>query len=336
MKSIGKAAFVFAAWMAACSSLGSVPAAAETVKFGAIRAPNPIYVAMEKGYFAAEGLTVEPVFFDTAQPISPAIVAGDIDFGVTAATAALYNLAGQGALRIIAGGVREVPGFQSTSYVISNRAYAAGLTRFKDFAGHSVALPVLGSPPHYSLELAAEKYGFDLKSMPLLQLQSNPNQVSAVVGGKADIGLIQVTAVMPAIQRGELKLLGWVGDETPWQLGLIIATTKMTTEHPDQVDCFLRAYKKGAHDYATAFVGPDGKRADGATASEVFVIESKYLGQPPEILKSGVAYYDPDLRLDVKDILHQIDWYKSQGFVKAQVDGNAMIDQRSAISLTAK
>lgn len=332
MKLVGKAAFALAAWVSLWPSV--LPVAAETVKFGAIRSVNPIYVAMDKGYFAAEGLTVEPVFFDTAQPISLAVVAGDIDFGVTAATAALYNLGGQGALRIIAGGVREVPGFQSTSYVISNRAFAAGVTSFKDFAGHSVALPVLGSPPHYSLELAAEKYGFDLKSMHLLQLQSNPNQVSAVSGGQADIGLIQVTAVMPAIQRGELKLLGWVGDETPWQLGLIIATTKLTTEHSDQVDRFLRAYKKGAHDYAAAFVGPNGARTDGAAAADTLAIESKYLGQSPEILKSGVAYYDPDLRLDVHDILHQIDWYKSQGFVKSQVDGSAMIDKRSAVSLT--
>jgi NitT/TauT family transport system substrate-binding protein len=334
MKSIGKAAFALAAWMSMCSSVP--PAAAETVKFGAIKALNPIYIAMEKGYFAAEGLTVEPVFFDTAQPISLAVVAGDIDFGVTAATAALYNLGGKGALRIIAGGIREVPRFQSTSYVVSNRAFAAGVTSFKDFAGHSVALPVLGSPPHYSLELLSEKYRFDLKSMQLLQLQSNPNQVSAVSGGQADTGLIQVTAVMPAIQRGDLKLLGWVGDETPWQLGLIIAGTKMTTENPDRIDRFLRAYKKGAHDYAAAFVGPNGARTDGAAAAEALAIESKYLGQPVDILKSGVAYYDPDLRLDTNDVLHQIDWYKRQGFVKDQVDGNALIDKRSAISLTEK
>lgn len=40
---------------------------------------GPIFIALEKGYFAAEGLAAEFVPFDN--PIASAVVAGDIDFG---------------------------------------------------------------------------------------------------------------------------------------------------------------------------------------------------------------------------------------------------------------
>src|SRR5262249_28095025 len=70
-------------------------AAAEQIKVGLVRiaANGPVFLALEKGYFAAEGLTVDLVSFDAAQPVAVAVVSGDVDFGGAALTAALYNLA---------------------------------------------------------------------------------------------------------------------------------------------------------------------------------------------------------------------------------------------------
>ena len=309
--------------------------AAEAVKVGLLKVASggPIFIALDRGYFSAEGLTVAPVYFPTAQPISTAVAAGDIDFGSTGLTAAVYTLAGQGVLRIVAGQVREVSGFHDLGYVASNRAYGAGMTAFKDFPGHSVALPVIGSPPHYSLQLLAAKYGFDIKTLRLLQLQTNANQVSAVSGGQADIGLITASVVLPAIQHGDLKLLAWVGDETPWQLGAVFTATKTANDRRETVERFLRGYRKGAHDYLAAFAGPDGKRRDGPTAHEILALIGKYIGQSPDVVAQGVPFIDADLRLDSKDILRQIEWYRSQGFVKGQFDSSSVIDGRYVLPL---
>lgn len=176
-------------------------AGAETIRIGTVRisAAGPAFVAAEKGFFAAEGLTPDFVFFDAPQPIAVAVVSGDLDFGQAAATAALYTLGGQGALKIVAGLAREVPGFPLNAYVASNRAYAAGLTSYKALAGHSVAIGTIGSPGHYILGLLAAKYGFDLKSLRLQPLQGIPNIISAVSGGQADASVTAATAVFPAI-----------------------------------------------------------------------------------------------------------------------------------------
>ena len=68
--------------------------AAETVTVAALRfvSSGPIFIAKEKGYFAAEGLEVTLKFFDAAQPVAVAIASGDADFGATGFTAGLFNI----------------------------------------------------------------------------------------------------------------------------------------------------------------------------------------------------------------------------------------------------
>jgi NitT/TauT family transport system substrate-binding protein len=134
-----------------------------------------LFIAQDKGYFAAEGLTVEFVPFAAAEPAAVAVASGAVEFGATGLSGALYSLGSQGVLRIVAGSLRETPGFRFLTVVVSNRAWDAGWTSFKGMAGHSVAVPQIGSPSHYSTALIAEKYGIDLKTVRVLPVQSVPN-----------------------------------------------------------------------------------------------------------------------------------------------------------------
>ena len=72
--------------------------AAEHARIGVVRSTlsAPIYIAVDKGFFAAEGIDPELVFFDAGQPIFVATVSGDLDFGVTGVTGGFYQLAAQG------------------------------------------------------------------------------------------------------------------------------------------------------------------------------------------------------------------------------------------------
>src|SRR5450631_4928750 len=68
----------------------------QKAKVGVLRLSSsaPVFIAQDKGYFRDAGLEIELKFFDAAQPIAVATTSGDIDFGITAFTAGLYNLAG--------------------------------------------------------------------------------------------------------------------------------------------------------------------------------------------------------------------------------------------------
>lgn len=265
-----------------------------------------------------------------------AVVSGDIDFGITGLTAAFYNLAGQGALRIVAGYAREAPGFQSAAIAVANRAWSAGLKSFGDIPGHSFAVTQVGSTYHYSLALLAEKYHFSLRTIRLLPLQSIPNIVSALVGGQADAGLLTATAVLPAIDRGDAKLLGWVGDETPWQPGIVIAASKTADTRCTLIDGFLRGFKRGARDFHDAFTGADGKRKDMAGADEDLALLAKRMGQSIAQIRGAITYMDPEARLDVSDVKHQIAWYTSQKLIKGDLDSEKLIDRHYVVALPSR
>jgi NitT/TauT family transport system substrate-binding protein len=311
-------------------------AAAEAIKIGAVKTGTTgvVFIAQERGYFAAEGVPAELVYFESAQPIAVAAASGAIDFGVTAPTGGLYNLAGQGAVKIIAGAVQEAPGFKSASYLVSSHAYDAGLHAFKDFAGHSFGVSQIGSPPHYALGLLADKYGFDIHGMRVVALQSIPNIGSALSGGQIDATILTASpAIQPAIERGDIKRLGWVGDETPWQFNLTFTSTKTANERSDTVERFLRAYRHAARDYHDAFTGADGKETLGPGSADLLAIMAKYLGQTVDEAKLGIGYNDADERLDVKDVNHQVEWFKAQGMLKTDATGADMIDKRYAVAL---
>ena len=114
----------------------------------------------------------------------------------------------------------------------------------------------------------------------MLPLQSIPNVISAVAGGQADGAITAATPVLAPIERGEFRLMGFFGDETPWQLGAVFTSTKTDTERRDMIDRFLRAFRKGVRDYHDAFANADDKRRDGATAPEVLGTIAKYTEQP--------------------------------------------------------
>src|SRR3978361_2117402 len=131
--------YVRAALLALLSMAVSGIAHADDVlkaKVGVLRLSSsaPVFIAQDKGYFREAGLDVELKFFDAAQPIAVATTSGDIDFGITAFTAGLYNLAGKGTLKVIGRMSREKAGYPLIGYFARNNAWAAGLTTPKDLA----------------------------------------------------------------------------------------------------------------------------------------------------------------------------------------------------------
>jgi NitT/TauT family transport system substrate-binding protein len=304
--------------------------AAEKLSIGVLKlaSSGPVFIAVERGYFAAEGIDPELRFFDAAQPVAVGTVAGDVDVGVTGLTAGFYNLAGKGALRIIGAQSREERGYHLIAYVASNRAFDAGLTKLSDLPGHSVAITQVGSTFHYSLGLLAEKLGFSLTSIRLLPLQSMGTMAAAVKGNQADAALLPATVALPLVTAGEAHNLGWVGDETPWQLGAIFATERTIAGRRAALAGFIRAYRHAAHDFYDAFLvkGADGTPHEGAEAPALLAIIAKYTGQSAAQIRNGIPYIDPDAKLLVNDIYHQVAWYQSQGLVDKSVDAKSVLD----------
>jgi len=308
----------------------AAPAAAETLKVGILKlaSSGAVFIAAEEGYFTAEGIEPSLVYFDAAQPVAVAAVSGDIDVGVTGLTAGFYNLAGKGLLRIIGAQSREEPGYHLIGYLASNHAFAAGLAALKDLPGHSVGVTQVGSTFHYSLGLLAEKLGFPLERVRIVPLQSLSNVASALEGNQVEAALLPGTVATPLVARGAAHLLGWVGDETPWQLGAVFAARKTLAEREPALASFLKAYRRGVRAFYDAFLirAPDGTAQPGVRSQEMLATIARYTGQRPEQVRGAIPYIDPEGRLLVRDIYHQVAWYQSQGLVDKGIDVPGMLD----------
>lgn len=308
---------------------------AEEIRIGTIKVAGAgaLFLAEERGYFAAEGLTPKFVFFESAQPIAVANVSGDIDYGATPPGGGFYALAGQGALRIIGGYIMDWPSFQANGAVVSLAAYDKGFRSFQDMGGKTVSTTQIGGAPHYAWALIAEHFGVDFKTVHVVALQSNPNQLTAVIGGQVDAAMMPSTIFTGALQDGKVKLLGFAGDIVPWQLGAVFTSSKIADGNPDQVRRFLRAYIRGVQDYHDAFTNKDERREDQPTAPAVLDFIAKYIGQTPDQVRRAVPYLDRQIRVDVGDVMHQIAWFKSQGMLKDNVDGDAIVDKRYVVPM---
>lgn len=286
----------------------------------------PVFIAQDKGYFREAGLEVELKFFDAAQPIAVATTSGDVDFGVTAFTAGLYNLAGKGVLKVIGGMSREKAGYPLIGYFASNNAYAAGLKTPKDLAGKRVAVTQVGSSFHYSLGLLADKYGFKLSEVKIVPLQSLSNAAAALKGETVDAALLPISTARRLMDDGGAKFLGWVGDETPWQLGAVFASPKTLTNKA-LVTKLLGALAKADREYHDVILASmkDGKAPINDKTKPLLEIIAKYTNLPVEQVVGNCAYIDPDGKLDVKNVDNQIKWLQDQGFVDKGFDANTII-----------
>lgn len=320
------------------TALAASAAPAETVKIGLsklIGYPG-VPIAMAKGYFQQQGLDPDVVIFDSAQPIAVAVASGDVQFGTAGMSAGFYTLAAGGQLRLIASSGGDAPGFDNLAFLVSNKAWDAGLKTVADLKGHSVAITQVGTSLHYAIGQAARRYGFTMNDITLKPLQSNTNVVAALTGGTVDAAVMPSGPILPPVQKGEFRLLSWAADVSPNVTGSATFTsTKEANEHGDTVKKFLVAYRQGMQDFAAAFMTPDGKRQDGATAPAILDIMSKFTGVPPAQIEKAIPYVDPQGRIDVASVADQVAWYKSQNLLRGEVDVNKLIDSRYALTMPA-
>jgi NitT/TauT family transport system substrate-binding protein len=310
--------------------------AADPVRLGLLHtlSPAPFYIAQEKGYFRDAGVDLTFRFFQAAQPIAAAAVSGDIDIGVTALTGGFFNLAETGILKVIGGAMHEEKGYEGSAIVVSDKAYAAGLTTLDKLPGHSFAITQFGSSFHYMLGRIAEAKGFDIKSVTLRPVQQVPNMLAAVTSGQVDATIGIASQVKPLIAAGQLHLLGWVGDVVPYQITALFTTKTMIDQHADVLHRFAGAYQKGVADYREAFLrlDPKGEPIVDVKTDLAIPLLTRYVftGDPEARSKilAGVGYYDAGGALDVADVLAQIRWFRAQGLVKGDTDPASMLDTR--------
>ncbi len=132
--------------------------------------------------------------------------------------------------------------------------------------------------------------------MRIVPLQTMSNEASALEGNQVDAALLPATVATPLVARGSAHLLGWVGDETPWQLGAVFAAAqdhRRTARGAGRA--FIKAYRHGVRDYYDAFLAknPDGTAKPGARRPRCSRSSPAIPARSRQPIKTAIPYIDP-------------------------------------------
>ena len=273
---------------------GTAVAADDKIKVGALRftSHSASFIAFEKGYFKEAGLDVEFVYFQAAAPMAVAIASGDIDYGVTAITGGLINLADKDAIKVIGGALHEEEGIDGSAILVSDAAFKDGVTSPAKLAGRSFGITQTGSSFHYMASRIAGKEGIPMSEIKLKPLQ----KVGAVIGALKS-GQIDAWAIVPHIAKalakgGAVHIVGWVNDYAPdYQVTTVFTSAENAANKRDLTTRFLAAFSRGAADFNAALVDKTAGE-DAAEATVRLIHKYVYTSRP---LRKGRAV-DPQRR----------------------------------------
>lgn len=314
-------------------SIGLAPASAQqlekiTIATMAITPNAPLLVAKERGYFKEAGLDAEISIFQSAQDIVLAVSSGATMVGNGGLTAGFYNIAGKGGLRIIAAQSREEKGYHNNAFVVSRKAYDGGLKTLKDLPGHRIGINAAGSTQHYATGLIAQKFGFDLSSVTIVPLQNYPNLIAAFKGGQIDVMIASVNIAQKLVGEGSGQIIGWSGDETPWQLGVVMTRPQVIEKDRPLLEKYLAVFTRATAEFNAAFNGldKDGKPVKGPGYDAWLKDTAKVLNQPESEIAAALPYVDPKAALDVGDIYNQVAFWQKAGLASPSVKANTLVD----------
>ncbi|WP_274426470.1 ABC transporter substrate-binding protein [Chelativorans sp. YIM 93263] len=307
--------------------------AADAINVGIIpslTSHSPSIIAEAQGYFEDEGLDVEFVSFQAAQPMAVAIASGDVDFGLTAISGGLISLADKGAVKVIGGALMEDPEVEGQKILVSKAAYDEGVTTPADLAGRTFGITTAGSSFHYMAHKIADKEGFERSEISLKPLQKVPAIIASLKSGQIDAWAIVPNLANSLSAGEEVVEIGEVSDYIDsYQVTTVFTSTENAENNPDLVERFLAGLSKGIDDYNAALV--DKTMSEEETAGIVEMIHQYiYADQPldkadPRI-RAGAMRISPNAALSLASVEDQLGWFKSEGLVPEGVTMDVLVN----------
>jgi NitT/TauT family transport system substrate-binding protein len=171
--------------------MGRPAAAADVVKVGVLKIPQTAFVALDKGYFAAEGIDMQPVFFQSGAELVPSLATGQIDVAATSAGAALFNAIAQGSHITIVGdhwvSAPTSPSGDSQFITVRKDLLASGTVKSaRDVKGMTIAVTARGQVTDLFMRVFLASGGLTEKDVHIVTL-SYPDMLAAFTNKAIDL-----------------------------------------------------------------------------------------------------------------------------------------------------
>jgi NitT/TauT family transport system substrate-binding protein len=314
-----------AAAPAAAQAAASRPPA--TLKLATLRpaADAGIFIAIERGYFAEEGLELEMAQVDVGAQTIAFLASGQIDVGGGGQSPALINAVQRGInVKGVADKASFPPGFGSTAILVRQDLADAGVIRdYPDLRGHTIATPAVGSTAHMLVMKALERGGLRHTDVEHVNLPF-PDQPQALANRNIDLGAAAEPFITFAVEQGIATRWKGADEVYPGQQGaLLMYGPNLLQNQPELGRAFMVAYLRGVRDYNDA-------TRKGINRPEIFAMLAKNLTVKDVALWERMVPtgLNPDGRINVDTIREDIERWIDLGMLKPEdrIDPGVVVD----------
>src|SRR4051794_6716214 len=220
--------------------------AAEKLKMGVLGASTDagFFIAMDRGYFAEQGLDLDTTPFDSAARMVAPLGAGQLDVGGGAHNAGLFNAVARGIpLKLVADKGSTPPGFGFQALLFRNDLADAGQLRGPgDLRGLRVAVSARGTSAEVALAEWLATTGLTLDDITPTELDF-ADHATALAGGGVEASVTIEPFLTRILDQGTARLYQRTDEQSPGrQVAEIIYSGDFAREQPDLARRFMVAY----------------------------------------------------------------------------------------------
>ena len=286
-----------------------------------------VYLALERGYFQAEGLDVGTENFDAGAQMIPLLGTGQLDVGSGATSAGIFNAVARGVpLRLVAAQSVITPGHGIIGVMIRRDLFdSAAIRDYGDLRGRRIAVPARNSSSEIVLDAALARGGLTLADVDLTEI-SLPDITTALANRSIDVGVqTEPTATLSA-ERGVAMRWRTADELTP---GLLTAawiySPQFAERQPEAARRFMVGLLRGVRDYVNAFE----RGSDRAAVIETLIRHTPLKDRAlyDRVISPGMA---PDGYIDADALQNDIGWYVQRGSVQPGLDVRSLVDSQFA------
>jgi ABC-type nitrate/sulfonate/bicarbonate transport system substrate-binding protein len=305
---------------------GGPASADDTVKVGVFQSISDagIYVAIEKGYFAEQGLKVDVQNIDSSSTVTTALVSGDIDVSGGSPAASIYNAVRQGLpIQIVADKGSTLPGHGYFAFMV-RKALADRIKTPADLRGHILAATgyFAGASNEVTIHHLLAPAGVRENEVNIVAM-SFPDIVAGLGTGAIDVAALIEPLVTVAVDRGIAVVWKRADEIYPSQQYAALIYGPGITERPDVATRFMVAYLKGVRFYNDALNGK-------ASRSELIGILTKDTSVKDAALydKMVLPGLNPNGTLNIDGMREDMNWFLAEGRMRELVDIKKVVDTR--------
>jgi NitT/TauT family transport system substrate-binding protein len=283
-----------------------------------------LFIALERGYWQEQGLSVDLVPFDNIGLMVPAMGTAQLEVGAGSTAPGLFNAVRRDVpLKIVADKGNAAPGFGFSALVLRKDLADSGAIRdFPDLRGKTVAVVGLYQSAHASLHQGLAQAGVADNEVNTIEMPF-PDIMAALGNRNIDVGSLIEPFVAAAVGNG--VGVRWKGtDETypNYQIAMLLYAPHFAAAgQRSAAERFMIGYLKGVRDYNDAFVKQQGR--DVVIDMLIKHTPVKNRAQYDAMVPAGLR---PDGRVNVATIKADQDWYFAAGQQSEKVDVDAIVD----------